>query len=247
MSHEINPINEIQKNNDKIDDIHKDVDFRWYPTIFDNPLIYFKGSKFICTSDKSKLTDYFYCDSKQCNSSITLYKDEKNEIIGSIGKISCNHETVEKIELDTRQLTKNIIHKNDLTTGNCKIKYEEELKEMVEITGNGASYSKLKQNLYNSIPKDKRVPTSPEDFINALHSSTDLINDKWITKKIDDKNILFYTQSGLDRIKDCNFLGIDGNHKSVPKLKGNKDIWSQLVTFIPVYVDYHFFLLLGFF
>ena len=45
-------------------------------------------------------------------------------------------------------------------------------------------------------------------------------------------------RNGLQRIKECEYMGIDGNHKSGVKLKiGGKKAWDQLISLVGMYVN----------
>lgn len=218
----------------QIDNIHNDPEFAVYPSEQDNPLIYYKGSKFYYHSTYN-CSEYFYCLDKDCTSNIIIKKDTKNKIVSSVAKFECEHEASPQIDLNTRVLQKKIIHNNKekLNNSSLKVKYEEELNVMFEETGTGASYESIEQTVRNNMPRNTKIPTTVDEFITALHETDDLKNDKWNTIKIGNC-VLFFTDSGLQRLKDSELLGIDGNHCCYVKLKDNKNTWSQIITFVPV-------------
>ena len=116
------------------------------------------------------------------------------------------------------------------------------MEVMIEKTGEGTSYKSINSTLNHNISKEHKVPTSVDEFIKTLNNNNDLVNDKWVGIKVDSKNILIVCKNGIERIKDCELLGIDGNHKSEPELQGNKEIWDQLVSFVAVYVHIPLFM-----
>ena len=227
---------------------HNDSDFVWYPSIRGNAMIFYNGSKF-CLSKSYSNCEYFKCTFKQCPSKIVLKMDANDEIIYSNGYFDCFHKCTPKIQLDRRVLYKNLTQSDNLSVTNLKSKYEDELTQMMAVTGNGVSFKSVKERLYNNIATNNRLVRTVDNFVDLLNKAADLHDDKWNVIKIDDKNILFLSKNGLERIKDCSFFGIDGNHKSVAKLKddNNKQAWNQLVSFVAMYVLLCLFGVFGFF
>ena len=206
-------------------------------------MIYYKGSKFVLKHTNQD-KDYYYCSFNQCKSKIVLKRNENGKIIGSFGYLQCFHEATPQIDLDRRRLYKSIINNEDgICVSNVKSRYEDALEKMVAETGNGVSFRSVSQRLYSNIETNERVAKTVTEVHSLLRENKDLINDSWNVIKINENNFIFFTNRGLERIKNCKLLGIDGNHKAVPKLNYNRNHkkWEQLVTFVAVYVNFVLF------